>query len=719
MTWQEKSAMLLNETLDTLRNKSPLSTFVERARLSAEAVRKFRGLPQPVRCGRALEYVLERASCPVEQHDILLGRFPEKVPCETEDTEFWANVDTIENLGYYTPDNGHTPFDWEEILNIGIGGYIEKCERELKRRISDASPEYMVNFLEGARLCYKAFEKYILRYADAARDAGLYEAEAVSRKIAYSAPEAFLEAVQLVLHITNIYSVYCVFDNATLCCGRMDDYLLPFYLKDVERGAVTEDDARCIIRDFNCKCALVLGRGEHQMAAPDGVVTGWRRNPMYDAPTYVIIGGYSSHGTHGNNPLTRLFLEEIHPRLENPVYVFRRTDRDDTLLFRLAADKMRQNSSLLIYNDETVIPSIIYTGVETGDAVNYTIHGCNWPDIQGLNTYRVFHMPLPVLIMESLFDGELNPKGDLTDVDSIYDLIGKRFREALRQKYAEVLSERNTPFYREYLRVSDCFKKGVLEAAVAGESCIKYPFVYSRLMNIGTAADMLSSLEYNVCAGKVSADRLCAALKADFEDYDDVLKLCINAPKYGHDDERADRHARRLMTFLTDIVNEETKDPETGERVIYAPTITITDMGHIEEGMQIGATPDGRRAGAPFSENLSPSKGQSASVTSLINSVTSLPFERISSGALNVRLSSDMVSGDSGLDRLTSVFDVYFRRGGMQMQLSVADRETLRAAQADPDSYRDLMVRITGYSAVFVDMAKAAQEEVISRDSLS
>ncbi len=719
MTISEKRNILLAETVNALRHKSFQSTYLERTGLTAEAAEIFHDIPQPLRCGRSLQYVLERASCPVEKHDTLLSRVCEKVPNEAEEVKFWQDIDKINKYGYYAPDNGHTPLDWEEILRIGIGGYIEKCEHELNRRKSDDSPEHKILFLEGALLCYKAFSKYIDRYADSARDAGLFDLETVCRNISICPPQTFFEALQLVLLITHIYSVFCVSENATLCCGRMDDYLLPFYLRDLERDIITEEIAGHLICDFNCKCALLLGRGEHQLAAPDGVVTGWRRNPMYDSPTYVILGGYSAHGTHGKNPLTELFLKNIHPRLENPVYVFRRTDKDDLNLTKLVLDKMRQNSSLLIYNDETMIPSMIYTGVEREDAVNYTIHGCNWPDIQGLNTYRVFHLSLPGIIMESLFDDDMKPRGDISHVDRMYEMIGKRFREILKSGYSSFISERRKPFYREWLRVSDCFKRGVLDAAVAGESCIKYPFIHNRLVNIGTATDMLASLEYNVCEGRVSIDRMAEALKADFEGFEDVLKLCIHAPKYGHDDGRADRHAKRLMELLTDIVREETVNSETGERIVFAPTIMLTDMLHIEEGKLFGATPDGRKAKAPFSENLSPSKGQSSSVTSLINSVTSIPFERISSGALNIRLSPDMVSGDDGLDRLTALFEVYFKRGGMQLQLSVTDRETLRAAQADPDSYRDLMVRITGYSAVFVDMARGAQEEIIMRDSLA
>ena len=716
-TYKERSKLLCDETLSLLRYKSPLSTYLERTVLSSEASSRFHHLPQPLFAGRGLEYVLERASCPVMSHDILLGRFPEVIPTKEEEKLFKKAHKTIDKYDFYSIDTGHTPLDWEEIVRIGLGGYLEKCEKELEvRRLEGHSRK--INFLEGARLTYRAISRYIQRYADAAEAAGHTEGAKLCRAVATKPPKTFTEAMQLVLMITNVYCVYGVGVNATLCCGRMDDYLLPFYLRDLEAGRLTRDEAGYVIDDFNCKCAIPMGRGEHQMAGDDGVITGWDRNPVYDAPTYIIIGGYSNLCDHRENPLSLLFAERIHPRFENPVYVLRRTDDTPKALLREFLRKMRDNASVIIYNDETMIPSFEYSGVEKRDAVNYTIHGCNWPDIQGLNTYRVLESHLGELICDTVFDKNGAPRKNFSSIDEVYHDLGELYREIFRTKLREVDFDRNDPDQRYLLKYSDCFKRGILEAAECGYTAIKYPFILNRILNIGTGADIMASLEYNVFGGKVTLHEMAEAVKNDFAGHENTLKLCLDAPKYGHDDDRADCHAARLMTLLTDVIREESFRRETGERTIYAPTVTISDMGHIDAGKCYGATPDGRRAGMPFSENLSPSRGQSGAVTSLLRSVSKLPFERISSGALNVKLSPSMISGDEGLTRLEALFETYFMMGGMQLQLSVTDRATLIAAKADPDSYRDLMVRITGYSAVFVDMGSAAQDEFIMRDEL-
>jgi formate C-acetyltransferase len=144
-----------------------------------------------------------------------------------------------------------------------------------------------------------------------------------------------------------------------------------------------------------------------------------------------------------------------------------------------------------------------------------------------------------------------------------------------------------------------------------------------------------------------------------------------------------------------------------------------TDMRHIRFGREIGATPDGRRAGEPISENTSPSPGACVNgLTAMLRSVAKLPLTRIHSGALNVRLRPNWFAGEEGLTRLADVLRAYFDLGGLQVQLSLVDVETLRDAQRHPERHRDLMVRITGYSAAFVDMTPSAQDEIIRREEM-
>lgn len=722
LTYAEKSERLLEETLDSLRNKPVNSTYLERLILADRASALYREMPQPLRMGYCMNYILENASCPVEPQDILMGRYPECIPTEEEEKQFAEIVARMQNGQLFMIDWGHTTFDWEEILRLGISGYIQKSEEELQRRLAMGAEAGRILFLQGMNLVYRSYRRYICRYAQQAEIAGNPEAAQACRNLADNPPSTFLEAVQLILFIVNTYSIYSASANATLTCGRMDDLLLPYYEADVRAGRLTREEAGYIIDDFNCKNSLILGRGEHQMSGGSENDTGWQRNPMYDSPTYVLLGGYSNKHSHRDNPLTTLFLERIQPRFENPVYVFRRTADVTEENWRLVCDKMRKNSTLLVYNDETVIPSLLRAGVERYDAVNYNFHGCNWPDTQGLNVNELVGGPIPRLIMESLFDADGNPQKDFPTMDAMYAQIGATWRAEVRRVYQEYRQKSaNGPLVPTELSCIDCFKRGTLEnAASARQYAVKYTYFLSLLRNIGTAADMMSAMDTVIFgADAVPVTTLADALKSNFVGYEDLWKRCKNAPKFGQDQDAADQHAVRLLTMLTDITHEESVNPETGIRDVYAPSVTITDMWHIQEGQRLSATPDGRLAGMPLSENLSPSVGASQSVTALLNSVAKLPMDRFSSGVLNVRMPKNLVSGDAGLERLMILLETYFENGGMQLQLNVADTEELRDAQVHPENYRDLMVRITGYSAVFVDMCTRAQNEIIRRDEVS
>lgn len=749
--YKENSRLLYEETIEALRNKDPKSTYMERLLLADEAYELYRELPQPLYLGKGLYHMLEHVSCPVEAHDILLGRVVEYVPGEEEERILEGIQKRFYDQQYFMKDNGHITLDWETVLEIGISGYVERARKALeKRKIAGDSPE-KITFLEGMLWIYQAFRRYIERYAEAAekwigtagvaseKREGIRKAAEASRNLVNNPPQTFYEGMQLILYITHAYSVYAARSNATLTCGRMDDLLADLYEKDLAAGRITPEEAGCIIDDFNCKCAIILGRGEHQMSAgdPDAVKreTGWFRNPMYDSPTYVIIGGKSGRRDHRTNPLTLLFAKHIHPRLENPVYVFRRTEEDNPEVWTAVCDKLRQNASLLIYNDETVIPAMEESGVEACDAVNYTIHGCNWPDIPG--KYAQVHqvgIPMPTLIMEAMFEENGMLRQQFAGMEALYEAIEKKWTgivrkacEDYRRLYGTSAEQRNMdgeplsiPVFDNILYCTDCFTEGPLEAAATyRKGNVKYTVFYCVLRYVGTAADMLAALE-EVAFGKepVPLDVLAEALKANFAGYEALRNRLLKAPKYGRDDDRADRHGVRMMKLMQDVVSRETVNPDTGKKDVYIWNVTITDMNHIRIGKELGATPDGRLAGTPVSENLSPTAGMTKSVTSLLNSVSKLPFDRVCSGALNARIAKGMVAGDAGLERLQALLEVYFRKGGMQFQLSATDTGELKEAQKYPELYKDLMVRITGYSAVFVDMSTRAQEEIIRRDEI-
>jgi formate C-acetyltransferase len=268
--------------------------------------------------------------------------------------------------------------------------------------------------------------------------------------------------------------------------------------------------------------------------------------------------------------------------------------------------------------------------------------------------------------------------------------------------------------------VDDCFLDGpVARARSWSLGGVRYPTLTCALLSLATVADCLTAVdELIVRRRRVDLQTLQAALRAGFAGHEELRRLCLGAPKFGQDDERADAHARRVLEVLQREI-DLASDLDGPDPVIVFRCLE-TDMRHVVHGRQVGATPDGRRAGEPLSENTSPYPGSCVNgLTAMLRSVAGLPLAGICSGALNVRLSPSLVAGEEGPKRLAALLRAYLDLGGLQAQLSVVDTAQLHEAQRCPERYRDLMVRITGYSAVFVDMAPGAQDEIIRREEMS
>ena len=698
-----------------IREKPVNSTWIERIFLMDDAWKANEGQPQPILMGNGLAYVLSRCSLPVDPDDLLLGRFAEKVPDEAEEARFLEllRANRLRENPIFCYNGGHITLDCAGFVEKGISGYIDMAKERLERGGED---ENGTNFLRGMVLTYTAMRDYILRYAEAAEKAGKPDAAAVCRNIAYAPPKTFREALQLMILLFNVYMAYGSAMVACLNFGRIDDFLLPLYEADLAAGRMTREEAGAYFDDFSCKCSLHLGRGEHQMF--DGTepkATGWDRNPTFDSPTYVDIGGYSYRTDHKTNPLTRLFAEHIHPKLKNPVFITRLTKEDDPELFRLLCDKARQNATILFYNDETEIPAFRSLGIDEKDALDYSMHPCNWPDISGgSGIVGGFGGPVPIMLL-NLFA----KRRDFTSVDEIISALAEQFREEVRAVCAGYRARFRgaKPASDGILNLNDVFIEGTVEAARGiTNGGARYPALYGQIRSIATAVDMLSSTGTLVFDRKICTfEELDDACKDDFASRPDLLAAALRAPKYGTDDEYADSIAVKLMNALLDVIDEETVN-EKGEKDVLSLNTTITDTWYIGQGAGMQATHNGRRKGQPISENLSPTRGVNDSVTALLNSVSKLPFKRLHSGAFNIRLRKDAVAGEEGLDRLCVLLSTFFEQGGIQAQLTVADTAELRDAQLHPENHRDLTVRITGYSAVFNDMTRNAQCEIIARD---
>lgn len=711
----------ISEAVDSLRYKPIKSTTLERLRLCVEAEATCRDLCQPMQLGTTMLYVLEHISVPVEPDDLILGRITEAVPNEEEEVFF---QDTLKKMGCRPPymiDGGHESFAWERLIKHGLVGLEAMVLCEYQKRVSEGATKDTLDFLEGMILVYRSFQVLAKRYAEAAHSVGLIDASESSFALSERAPRTFREALQLVWLVGYVYCTICAL-NPTLTFGRMDEYLYPFYKRDIKTGILTEEMAGDLIEDFYCKNNLILGRGEHQMSAGSESETTWERNLTYDAPQYVMLAGTKTDNSSCTNELTRLFLEKVVPRFENPVIVIRYTDDFPADVWQLACRKMCANSSMMVYNDGVVIPSLIASGIDKDDAITYEMYGCNWPHIPGRQRPEGASISTIGCLLDVLKLAHERTDCNSITMDELYQqfalqccLEGKK----LFGKYKTVRDE-NMKIRPGRLRVDDCFLIGSIENSCSWETgSLKYDGIVCTFGYIASLIDSMAALDEIVFRSqRINLHDFISALQNDFINLEVLRQHCMNVPKFGQDDDTVNTHATRIMHILYQAVEEVSEKVDDDHMIVMCSL--ETDTSNIKVGAVTGATPDGRHAGMPLSQNAGPAWGSSTKgLTAMFQSLSKLPLNRICSGAVNIKINPGMVRGEKNLLVFSQLLRAYFSLGGLQAQLSVTDIQELRNAQSDPEKYRDLMVRITGYSAAFVDMSKSAQETIIQRDEMA
>ena len=415
--------------------------------------------------------------------------------------------------------------------------------------------------------------------------------------------------------------------------------------------------------------------------------------------------------------MTDLFLDRIVPRFENPYVVVRAWPGMAVGTWERVCRRLRENASMMVYNDRAVIPAFERLGFPREQAREYTMHGCNWPDlppsqILGRCTFHV----LPQTLLAALKQAP-----ECASLEAVLAAFLQAYRERMRAE---------TDVFRRWLQVSrtqapgplavdDLFLRGPIERACdKRHGGVDHVTMATTFGSFATLVDSLAALDEVVFRrGQVSLADLLAALNADFAGHEPLRQMCLQAPKFGCNDERADGLAVRLMQAMHGILDELAVAP--GQEPLLICRCIETDTSHLSSGRETGATPDGRHAGQPLSENSSPSRSVAGDgLTSVLSSLAKLPMDHCHSGALNLRLAPAAFRGARGLEALSAALRAYFERGGLQVQISMVDTGTLRQAQQQPDQHRDLMVRITGYSAAFVEMTTAAQNEIIDRDEV-
>jgi formate C-acetyltransferase len=756
------------------------ATFYERIDYLVESQRLFENLPFAVRYGETFEYILDRVTVFLQPGEKIVGSVVEIIPTEAQKelverlSRAWWGIELEEiqkkALWFYSYgwlkrrvpwffSLGHLALDWEKLVNAGLGGLEAQACSVMEQPEIQSDPE-KVQFLQGAVLCYQALSGYILRYAEQARQdaaacadplrrAELEKMAASLAHISRGPARTFWEALQLIWMV--VLPLMKVAGCGVFNLHRMDQYLQPLYENDLASGELTREQALELIEEFYNKNNEIMTPTDHM--SQEIITTSYTLEVTYDDPNYLTLAGLLPGGKPGVNALSYLFVEAAHAlKLRNPYIVVRYYPEIDPEFWLRVCDAMRDNATLVVYNDSTMIPALLSYGVEEQDVYEYGFYGCNDPNLpaqEGGLRQLWFNLLRPLELALHRGDYPLEPGGWGNALSTQYSLedrmiglmtgpfYGQKTADpaamrgiddllaAYRQQVRFLLEDYRRAFEADFqveqranagrIRIEDCFLRGTIENAKTwNDGGTKYHKITIQGSGMASVIDSLAAVEQLVFRDQaMTLPELVQALRADFVGHEDLqARLARRMPKFGNDIAWVDGLGAQVVDIFCDEVARV-----NGPQYVYQffPCIS-TDRDFTTMGRYVGATPDGRRARQQVSENQSPTEGADVDgLTALLNSVARLPFERITGGPLNLRIHPSAVKGENGLRMFSTALATYFARGGMQVQINVMSREQLLDAQRNPHKYKSLCVRVTGYSAYFVQMGKKAQDELINR----
>lgn len=735
----------IGEAETALTQKPIFATSVERFLILDELKSENPEMAQPMRFAKALSSLLSRVSVPLEPYDYIAGRCVDRELTEEEEGRFQAFLrDPDHPKKKLFLSSGHCAYDWELLVREGLPGLRARAERTLSKQVDAEKRVFSQAMLE----IYDAISAYLLRYAEAAKQCGMMGVSENCRIAATEAPTTFASALQLLWTVALIDCAY-ITENPTLTLGRLDQILIGLYRNDLRAGRLSREKAAVYVTDYYCKHNLIMGRGEHQIGDESNSTT-FKRICNFDAPQYLLLGGTDVSGKPVVNELSMLFAECINPKFKNPVVVVRyfpQMNETHPVFWRVLTEKAVQSASLMFYNDDNVKRTFRRMGFTDEECSEYIHFGCNWPSLGtkaawmlGGPSSRHFDPPMtdeeradaaspymrtggklgwPERFVDALRILSEREEGTVS-IDDFYTVFEQQMAEFMDRKLARAVREveRRKRRPAAVMTFGDAFFLDSIENAECFAAGAKYHFELQSFQMFGTVADCFITVD-RLCFIEhcLTMRELLAAVDANFEGYEEILALCRKVLKYGSDTPHSNAHAKRLAEMAANLVIEKNRPYLASDGIFLAPCMQ-SDTWHIKYGEKYTATPDGRLAYTPYSQNSRPSNGACVNgLTAMLNAMLSVPADGCLSGALNLDIDPKQFCGDEGRAMFASMLAVYFNRGGLHAQVSAANVDELKDAQISPERHRDLRVRVTGYSGIFVDLPKRLQNDVIARFS--
>jgi trans-4-hydroxy-L-proline dehydratase len=626
---------------------------------------------------------------------------------------------------------GHTVLD-DKIYHKGMAGFQADIRKAIEALDFHSDPEAFAKKeeLEAMSVAAGALIRYAERHAEKARELAGREKDphrkAELEKIAEicfyvprNAPRDFWEALQYYWFVhLGVITELNTWDSFNP--GRLDQHLYPFYKKGLEDGSLTEERARELLQAFWIKF-------NNQPAPPKVGVTA-EESGTYTDFCLINLGGVKRDGSDAVNELSFLILDIIEEmRLLQPSSMVQISKKSPDSFLRRALRIIKTGfGQPSIFNTDAIVQEMIRQGKSLEDARLGGASGCVEAGIFGKENYTLTgYFNLPKVLEITLHNGVDPRTGKKIGLDTgepaafaSYEDLFEAFRRQVRH-FIDVKIKGNgiiERIYAEYmptpflsLLIDDCIARG----KDYHNGGARYNTSYIQGVGVGTLTDALTAIKYNVYDRKsLSLSDLLAALNTNFSGQESLrLKLLNKTPKYGNDDDYADSVMVSIFNLYHDAVNGRPNTKGGTYRINLLPTTV-----HIYFGKVTDATPDGRRSGEPLSEGVSPVQGADRhGPTAVIKSVAKMDHLRTGGTLLNQKFTPQLLATEEGLGKLASLVRSYFKLDGHHIQFNVVTVETLREAQKHPERYRDLIVRVAGYSDYFVDIGPELQEEIIRR----
>jgi pyruvate formate-lyase/glycerol dehydratase family glycyl radical enzyme len=626
---------------------------------------------------------------------------------------------------------GHTVLD-NKIYGKGLIDFEKAVKKSMASLdfLTDPDAYKKTEELKAMEIAANALIRFAGRYAEKARELQRREKNLERKKelkkiaevcshVPAHAPRDFWEAIQYYwfVHLGVIIELnpWDAFNP-----GRLDQHLYPFYREGLEDGTLTREKAKELLQ-------LLWIKFNNQPAPPKVGVTAEESN-TYNDFALINLGGVKADGSDGVNELSYIMLDVVEEmRLPQPSSMVQISKKTPDNFLKRALEIVRTGfGQPSVFNTDVIIQELLRQGKRIEDARNGGASGCVEVGAFGKESYILTGYFNLVKVLEITLNNGLDPltgqkigleTGDPLEFHNFSELLGA-FRKQLNhfvgikikgnnvieRLYAETLP---APFLS--LLIDDCVAKG----KDYNDGGARYNTNYVQGVGLGTTTDSLAAIKYHVYDKKhVKFKELLKALKTNYDGNETLRQRLLNkTPKYGNDDEYSDDIMKAVFETYFEAIDGRPNTKGGSYRINLLPTTV-----HIYFGKVVGATPDGREAGEPLSEGVSPVQGADRrGPTAVIKSVSKIDHARTGGTLLNQKFAPELLAEEHGLDKLADLIHTYFRLDGHHIQFNVVDAQTLRDAQKHPERYGDLLVRVAGYSDYFVNLSTELQNEIIKR----